>query len=58
MANIELMKTNLAKNEEKLAKKVALLAKYESRKAKYSAEWKNPLQYGEEYSERTFFCFW
>ncbi len=38
MANIELMKTNLAKNEEKLAKKVALLAKYESRKAKLSAD--------------------
>ena len=31
MANIELMKTNLVKNEEKLAKKVALLGKYESK---------------------------
>jgi len=39
MANIELMKTNLIKNEEKLAKKVALLAKYENKKAKLSAEW-------------------
>jgi hypothetical protein len=40
MANIELMKTNLAKNEEKVAKKVALLAKYENKKAKLSAQWK------------------
>ena len=40
MANIELMKTNLAKNEEKLAKKVALLAKYENKKTKLSAQWK------------------
>ena len=39
MANIELMKTNLAKNEEKLAKKVALLGKYESKKEKLSAQW-------------------
>ena len=39
MANIELMKTNLAKNEEKLAKKVALLGKYETKKAKLSAQW-------------------
>lgn len=39
MANIELMKTNLAKNEEKLAKKVALLTKYENKKAKLSAQW-------------------
>ena len=30
------MKTNLAKNEEKLAKKVALLGKYESKKEKLS----------------------
>ena len=39
MADVEKMKINLAKNEGKLAKKVALLAKYESRKAKHSAEW-------------------
>ena len=39
MADVEKMKINLAKNEEKLAKKVALLAKYESRKAKLSAQW-------------------
>lgn len=39
MANVETMKINLAKNEEKLAKKVALLAKYENKKAKLSAEW-------------------
>ena len=40
MADIEKMKINLAKNEEKLAKKVALLAKYENKKAKLSAQWK------------------
>lgn len=39
MADIEKMKINLAKNEEKLAKKVALLAKYENKKAKLSAQW-------------------
>lgn len=40
MADVEKMKINLAKNEEKLAKKVALLAKYENKKAKLSAQWK------------------
>lgn len=55
MANIELMKTNLAKNEEKLAKKVALLAKYESRKAKYSAEWKK--LYGESFADSMKFVY-
>jgi predicted nucleic acid-binding Zn-ribbon protein len=40
MADIEKMKINLAKNEEKLAKKVALLTKYENKKAKLSAQWK------------------
>lgn len=39
MADIEKMKINLAKNEEKLAKKVALLAKYEAKKTKLSAQW-------------------
>jgi hypothetical protein len=39
MADVEKMKINLAKNEEKLAKKVALLAKYENKKAKLSAQW-------------------
>lgn len=49
MANIELMKTNLVKNEEKLAKKVALLGKYEARKAKHSAEWEK--LYGESFAD-------
>ena len=40
MADIKKMEINLAKNEEKLAKKVALLAKYENKKAKLSAQWK------------------
>ena len=40
MADIEKMKINLAKNEEKLAKKVALLAKYENKKTKLSSQWK------------------
>ena len=40
MADVEKMKINLVKNEEKLAKKVALLAKYENKKAKLSAQWK------------------
>ena len=40
MADIEKMKLNLAKNEEKLAKKVALLDKYENKKAKLSSQWK------------------
>ena len=40
MADIEKMKINLVKNEEKLAKKVALLAKYENKKIKLSAQWK------------------
>ena len=39
MADIEKMKINLGKNEEKLAKKIALLGKYESKKAKLSAQW-------------------
>ena len=39
MADVEKMKINLTKNEEKLAKKVALLAKYENKKAKLSADW-------------------
>jgi len=39
MADVEKMKINLAKNEEKLAKKIALLAKYENKKAKLSAQW-------------------
>lgn len=39
MADVEKMKINLAKNEEKLAKKVALLAKYENKKAKLSTQW-------------------
>lgn len=39
MADVEKIKINLAKNEEKLAKKVALLAKYENKKAKLSSEW-------------------
>jgi hypothetical protein len=55
MANIELMKTNLAKNEEKLAKKVALLAKYESRKAKHSAEWEK--LYGESFTDSMKFVY-
>ena len=55
MANIELMKTNLAKNEEKLAKKVALLAKYESRKAKHSAEWEK--LYGESFDDSMKFVY-
>ena len=49
MADIEKMKINLAKNEEKLAKKVALLGKYESRKAKLSAEWEK--LYGESFTD-------
>lgn len=40
MVDIEKMKINLAKNEEKLAKKVALLDKYENKKAKLSSQWK------------------
>ena len=40
MADIKKMEINLAKNEEKLAKKVALLAKYENKKTKLSAQWK------------------
>ena len=40
MADVEKMKINLTKNEEKLAKKVALLIKYENKKAKLSAQWK------------------
>lgn len=40
MADIEKMKINLVKNEEKLAKKVSLLAKYENKKAKLSTQWK------------------
>ena len=55
MANIELMKTNLAKNEEKLAKKVALLSKYESRKAKHSAEWEK--LYGESFADSMKFIY-
>ena len=55
MANIELMKTNLTKNEEKLAKKVALLAKYESRKAKYLAEWEK--LYGEFFADSMKFVY-
>lgn len=55
MANIELMKTNLAKNEEKLAKKVSLLAKYESRKAKHSAEWEK--LYGESFADSMKFVY-
>ena len=55
MANIELMKTNLVKNEEKLAKKVALLAKYESRKAKHSAEWEK--LYGESFDDSMKFIY-
>ena len=39
MADVEKMKINLAKNEEKLAKKIALLGKYENKKAKLSAQW-------------------
>ena len=39
MADIEKMKINLGKNEEKLAKKIALLGKYERKKAKLSAQW-------------------
>lgn len=49
MADVEKMKINLAKNEEKLAKKVALLAKYENKKAKLSAQWKKLTE--EEYTE-------
>lgn len=55
MANIELMKTNLAKNEEKLAKKVALLGKYEARKAKHSAEWEK--LYGESFADSMKFVY-
>lgn len=40
MADVEKMKINLAKNEEKLAKKVTLLDKYENKKAKLSSQWK------------------
>lgn len=49
MADIEKMKINLAKNEEKLAKKVTLLAKYENKKAKLSAQWEK--LYNESFSE-------
>ena len=49
MANIETMKTNLAKNEEKLVKKIALLAKYETKKAKFSAQWEK--LYGESFTD-------
>ena len=49
MADVEKMKINLAKNEEKLAKKVALLGKYEAKKAKLSAQWKKLTE--EEYTE-------
>ena len=49
MANIELMKTNLVKNEEKLAKKVALLGKYESKKEKLSTQWEK--LYHESFSD-------
>ena len=49
MADVEKMKINLAKNEEKLAKKVALLTKYENKKAKLSAQWKELTE--EEYTE-------
>lgn len=55
MANIELMKTNLAKNEEKLAKKVALLGKYELRKTKLSAEWEK--LYGESFADSMKFVY-
>lgn len=49
MADIEKMKVNLAKNEEKLVKKVALLGKYEAKKAKLSAQWKKLT--GEEFAD-------
>lgn len=39
MADIEKLKVNLAKNEEKLAKKIALLGKYEAKKEKLSKQW-------------------
>ena len=39
MANIETMRTNLVKNEDKLAKKITLLNKYEAKKEKLSAQW-------------------
>lgn len=49
MADIEKMKINLAKNEEKLAKKIALLGKYESKKAKLSVQWEK--LYGESFAD-------
>lgn len=49
MANIETMKINLAKNEEKLTKKVALLTKYETKKEKLSAQWEK--LYHESFSD-------
>lgn len=55
MADIEKMKINLAKNEEKLAKKVALLEKYETRKAKLSAEWEK--LYGESFVDSMKFVY-
>lgn len=39
MADVEKMRINLAKNEEKLAKKIALLGKYEAKKEKLSKQW-------------------
>lgn len=55
MADVEKMKINLAKNEEKLAKKVALLAKYENKKAKLSTEWKK--LYGESFVDSMKFVY-
>ena len=48
MANIELMKTNLAK-------KIALLAKYESKKTKHSAEWEK--LYDESFADSMKFVY-
>lgn len=55
MADVEKMKINLAKNEEKLAKKIALLAKYENKKAKLSAEWEK--LYGESFADSMKFVY-
>ena len=49
MANIETMRTNLVKNEDKLAKKIALLNKYETKKEKLSAQWEK--LYHESFSD-------
>ena len=55
MADVEKMKINLTKNEEKLAKKVALLDKYEAKKTKLSADWEK--LYGESFADSMKFVY-